>query len=321
MDLFFLQVVTQQRCNGHCPCDCPAQQLKQQLRGTLVATQWLGDTALTLPLFRRRSTASSVRAVEPSLSHPPPAPPPPPPAPRPYPSSLISILASVDVKPPPPHPRPPSLSPSLISILASVEVKQNVYGFRCQIPAMSNDTYVIQDDRHRALVNKTVPEDENAEHDYAQCTVFKDWNDTQLTNGTRTGNVVPCDAWVYDWTEFDSSFITQVVHRYSFCFSSSVSVCSGTRCDLASLNSRYMPQNVFFFNLSVSVSVCLPACLSLPPSLLLLFLNLYSYLCARAVARVRACMCVRACVSVCVYVRACVHACVRVCARTRASYV
>jgi len=27
---FLLQVITQQRCNGHCPCNCPAQQLKQQ---------------------------------------------------------------------------------------------------------------------------------------------------------------------------------------------------------------------------------------------------------------------------------------------------
>ena len=160
---------------------------------------------------------------------------------------------------------------------------------------MSNDTYVIQDDRHRALVNKTVPEDENAEHGYAQCTIFKDWNDTQLTNGTRTGDVVPCDAWVYDWTEFDSSFITQVVHRYSFCFSSSVSVCSETRCDLTSLNCRYMPQNVFFLILFLCLCLCLPVCLSLclslPPPLLLLFLNLYSYLCARAGARVSACVC------------------------------
>ena len=34
-------------------------QLKQQLRGTLVDAQWRGDTSLTLPLFWRRSTASS----------------------------------------------------------------------------------------------------------------------------------------------------------------------------------------------------------------------------------------------------------------------
>ena len=30
--LLSLRVVPQQQCNGHCPCDCPARQLKQQLR-------------------------------------------------------------------------------------------------------------------------------------------------------------------------------------------------------------------------------------------------------------------------------------------------
>ena len=34
--------------------------LKQQLRGALVAAQWRRDTALTLPLFWRRSTVSPV---------------------------------------------------------------------------------------------------------------------------------------------------------------------------------------------------------------------------------------------------------------------
>ena len=41
----FASVVTQQQCYGHCPYDCSAQQLKQQLRSTLVATQWRGDIA------------------------------------------------------------------------------------------------------------------------------------------------------------------------------------------------------------------------------------------------------------------------------------
>ena len=41
-------------------CLCPARQLKQQLRSELVAGQWGGDTALTLPLFWRRSTVSPV---------------------------------------------------------------------------------------------------------------------------------------------------------------------------------------------------------------------------------------------------------------------
>ena len=55
-----VQVVRQQRCNGHCLCDCPAQQLKEQLRSAQVAGQWRGDTALTLPSFWRRSTVSPV---------------------------------------------------------------------------------------------------------------------------------------------------------------------------------------------------------------------------------------------------------------------
>ena len=49
-------------CDSSCLYDCPTQQLKQQLHSTLVAAQWLGDTA------------SSVFRVEPSLYTPPPPP-------------------------------------------------------------------------------------------------------------------------------------------------------------------------------------------------------------------------------------------------------
>ena len=70
------------------------RQLKQQLRSALVAGQWRGDTALTLPLFWRWSTVSPVFFGR-------------------YPrSSLHSFV-------------PFPLSPSLISHLASVDVKQN----------------------------------------------------------------------------------------------------------------------------------------------------------------------------------------------------
>ena len=58
--LLSLRVVPQQQCNGHCPCDCPARQLKQQLCSALVAAQWRVDTALTLPLLWRQSTVSPV---------------------------------------------------------------------------------------------------------------------------------------------------------------------------------------------------------------------------------------------------------------------
>ena len=86
----FPSLVTQQQCYGHCPCDCSAQQLKQQLRSRLVAPPRRGDTALTLPLLWRRSTASSVFRVGTrgrAFTLPPPPPPP-----------VLGHLASVDVK-------------------------------------------------------------------------------------------------------------------------------------------------------------------------------------------------------------------------------
>ena len=88
--LLSLRVVPQQQCNGHCPCDsAPARQLKQQLRGAQVAGQWRGDTALTLPLFWRRSTVSPVffgRYPRSSLHSFVPFPPPHPPSPTPVPN-------------------------------------------------------------------------------------------------------------------------------------------------------------------------------------------------------------------------------------------
>ena len=89
-----VQVVRQQRCNGHCLSDCPAQQLKEQLRSAQVAGQWRGDTALTLPLFWRRSTVSPVFFGR-------------------FPRSSLSLSRPL-----------PTLSPSLIGQLASVDVKQ-----------------------------------------------------------------------------------------------------------------------------------------------------------------------------------------------------
>ena len=46
--IFLASVVPQQQCYGRCPCDCSAQQLKQQLRNRLVATQWRGPHRLSI---------------------------------------------------------------------------------------------------------------------------------------------------------------------------------------------------------------------------------------------------------------------------------
>ena len=47
--LWVIQVVRQQQCNGYCLSD-----------SVTLAGKWRGDTALTLPLFWRRSTVSPV---------------------------------------------------------------------------------------------------------------------------------------------------------------------------------------------------------------------------------------------------------------------
>ena len=72
-----------------------ARQLKQQLRSALVAGHWRGDTALTLPLFWRRSTVSLVFFGR-------------------FPRSSLSLSRPL-----------PTLSPSLLGQLASVDVKQH----------------------------------------------------------------------------------------------------------------------------------------------------------------------------------------------------
>ena len=86
----FASLVTQQQCYGHCPCDCSAQQLKQRLRGTLVAAQWRGhrlNTSIALAAVHGLLGLPG-RCSRSSLHSPPPSPPSP---------SLLGHLASVDV--------------------------------------------------------------------------------------------------------------------------------------------------------------------------------------------------------------------------------
>ena len=82
----------------------PSTAVETATRSALVAAQWRGDTALTLPLFWRRSTVSPVFFGR-------------------YPrSSLHSFVPLFPLLLPPP---PPTPSPSLISHIVSVDVKQN----------------------------------------------------------------------------------------------------------------------------------------------------------------------------------------------------
>ena len=94
-----VQVVRQQRRNGHCLSD--SVQHGSWKSNCTVAGQWRGDTALTLPFFWRRSTVSPVFFGR-------------------FPRSSLSLSRPL-----------PTLSPSLIGHLASVDVKQHERKRKC----------------------------------------------------------------------------------------------------------------------------------------------------------------------------------------------
>ena len=102
--LLSLRVVPQQQCNGHCPCDCPSAAVETAVaqctsRWAMARGHRLNTSIVLAAVHGLSGLFRVVSAVEPSLSRPP---------------------------PPPPTPHTPFPSPSLISHLASADVKKNV---------------------------------------------------------------------------------------------------------------------------------------------------------------------------------------------------
>ena len=86
------------------------------------------------------------------------------------------------------------------------------HNFRCVIPGYNNDTFEIQGPQHQALINQYIPESTDEQHKYDQCNVFTGnntyGNDSRPINASK----LTCGEWVYDKTDFKSTFVTQVLH-------------------------------------------------------------------------------------------------------------
>ncbi|KAL8581704.1 hypothetical protein ACOMHN_043122 [Nucella lapillus] len=81
--------------------------------------------------------------------------------------------------------------------------------YRCQVPGLANDTFSIQNDAHRMMVNRSVPMTSiDGDVSYAKCDVYKD-RDVQHANRTMYDDTEPCDSWVYDDTDFEKTIATQ----------------------------------------------------------------------------------------------------------------
>ncbi|CAC5357793.1 SLC22A4_5 [Mytilus coruscus] len=66
--------------------------------------------------------------------------------------------------------------------------------FRCALPGWSNDTYEIQNEAHRLMVNLMIPNSTDETLKYSQCELIKN-------------NVsAACNQWVYDKSIFKSTF-------------------------------------------------------------------------------------------------------------------
>ncbi|XP_013421303.1 organic cation transporter protein [Lingula anatina] len=73
---------------------------------------------------------------------------------------------------------------------------------RCQLPGLENDTYEIQGDWHKALIEATIPV--TSDGDYSKCTIWA--NHTLAYTGNMSEH--KCDSWVYDRSIFTRTFAT-----------------------------------------------------------------------------------------------------------------
>lgn len=85
--------------------------------------------------------------------------------------------------------------------------------YRCAIPGLDNDTYNIQNDYHRTLVNHYIPDPTEEKKKYDECHLYSfDPNTSIFNNKSHPINATTfkCDKWVYDDSIFKSTFSSKV---------------------------------------------------------------------------------------------------------------
>ncbi|KAK3098265.1 hypothetical protein FSP39_017707 [Pinctada imbricata] len=99
---------------------------------------------------------------------------------------------------------------------------------RCSIPSLVNDTFAVQNAAHESVINQTIlmKEDDSNEDEskYSECYMYNhvttllqsETNDSgfEISNLeynalNKSSQIVECSEWVYDSTDFESTFVTQ----------------------------------------------------------------------------------------------------------------
>lgn len=84
---------------------------------------------------------------------------------------------------------------------------------RCRIPAWSNDTYDVQNEKHERFINMSIPYvKNNHKWELSKCLIYQTDQFTEYDNYSRPLNasMVKCHSWVYDSSVFESTAVTQM---------------------------------------------------------------------------------------------------------------
>ncbi|XP_071115379.1 organic cation transporter protein-like [Haliotis cracherodii] len=96
--------------------------------------------------------------------------------------------------------------PASLQVIQAVVFLFAVPEHRCAFPGFANDTYEIQNDFHKQLVNRSIPMTSGyyGEEKYSRCQLYLQTNASNVWLSTR--NITePCHAWVYDQSQFIST--------------------------------------------------------------------------------------------------------------------
>ncbi|XP_067675920.1 organic cation transporter protein-like [Haliotis asinina] len=103
--------------------------------------------------------------------------------------------------------------PGSVQVIQAVVFLFAVPEHRCAIPGLTNDTYEIQNAFHGQLISRYIPMTSGyyGEEKYSRCQLYRQTNTSNIWPSPR--NITePCNAWVYD----QSQFISTISETFSF---------------------------------------------------------------------------------------------------------
>jgi OCT family organic cation transporter-like MFS transporter 4/5 len=83
---------------------------------------------------------------------------------------------------------------------------------RCKLPDYENDTYLVQNDYHRSLIDKYIPRENGPNAtDYDQCNINVFANQTSTENDSLTEpSRQRCSAWIFSKGTYGKTIVTEV---------------------------------------------------------------------------------------------------------------